>query len=208
MSSPDQRPGLLYPDSRLSVSTDLTRHLTESASPFLDPLKPIAIAGVGLTPEQAQHAQQNSERRSLGDEQLLHRNDCGLNPEQHFSGISADPKVIKEARRVTWQETGRIPPIKGGQDKKREKENSIQMNWELFDTDPHLARQQLTAIYQGEHPEWDEVKIAREVAHLELIRKIERHYELGKQFGEEDERVRALYEDIKFWRLVLKGFKA
>ena len=206
MPSLDQHPRSHNQDLFSSLSKDSVYGLTESDFALIGILRPIAVAEVGLMSEQAQHPQQNSGRISLEDEQLLCGNDDGLNPEQQPLLPAHDLPVTKTARRVMWQETGYTPPLKGGQDMKREKENSVQMNWELFDIDPQLARRQLTAIYRAEHPEWDEVTVARRVASGELLKKIERHDQLRDQFGASDERVAVLFEDIKFWRLVLRGF--
>jgi hypothetical protein len=101
-----------------------------------------------------------------------------------------------------------VRPIKGGQDKRQQKIDVSYMramNWELFDTDPIAARKHLTAILKAAEPDQNEVQIARDVARMELSHKLDRYNNLREQLGEFDEQVQTLYEDIKFWRLVLRG---
>lgn len=193
---------MALPDQNIGAQPSVDLNLPVVEKEVSAQFAPIAIAELGLNFKPNQNPVQNSTAVDLDNISTLYQ----AKQDPVSLALPFDPKALREKRYTVWQETGYIATATGGEDRNHPKGEAEPMNWTLFETNPAQARKLLTERYKQEQPTWDEVKIARRVAHGELMQKIDQHHKLYKQFGESDDRVKALEEDINFWRLVFQGF--
>ena len=78
-------------------------------------------------------------------------------------------------------------------------------DWSLIQPSSNLLqiRKGLIQSIQKESPDWDKTRVVRTAAKVETVLKVARLEQLSQIYGESDERVLQLREDIDYWRALL-----
>lgn len=78
-------------------------------------------------------------------------------------------------------------------------------DWSLIQPSPSLLqiRKDLTQWIQEESPDWDIPRVVHTAAKVETMLKVAHLEQLTQMYGESDERVLQLREDIDYWRALL-----
>jgi hypothetical protein len=78
-------------------------------------------------------------------------------------------------------------------------------DWALIQPTPNLLhiRKELTQWLQEDNPTWNKTLVVNTAARIETSWKVARLEQLSQMYGEADERVQELQEDIDYWRALL-----
>lgn len=78
-------------------------------------------------------------------------------------------------------------------------------DWSLIQPSPNLIkiRKDLLQWLHKDNPDWNKTRIAQTAARIETAWKAAHYAQLSEVYGESDERVMQLREDINFWQALL-----
>lgn len=78
-------------------------------------------------------------------------------------------------------------------------------DWSLIQPSPTLLKIRTDVMQRlhEENPDWDETLVAQTTARVETAWKAAHYDQLSEAYGESDERVVQLREDINFWKALL-----